>query len=104
MARAGGGIAPPPASARPPVRPSARPPRPAHLRPAPSLPRTNKQPPPTTNSTVADGTCQFPGNFFGCESAAAGLNNGGVRFLKEDREIECEGKDAGKCASRQSFQ
>lgn len=41
---------------------------------------------------------------FGCESAAKGLNNGGVKFLKEDRELECEGKEGGKCASRPTFQ
>jgi hypothetical protein len=41
---------------------------------------------------------------FGCESAAKGLTGGGVKFLKEDRELECEGKADGKCASRPTFQ
>ena len=61
-------------------------------------------PPGKKNSTVADGTCSFPSNMFGCESAAKGITGGGVRFLKEDRELECEGRDAGKCASRPTFQ
>jgi hypothetical protein len=55
------------------------------------------------NSTVADGTCSFPSNMFGCESAAKGITGGGVKFLAEDRALECEGKDAGKCASRATF-
>ena len=43
----------------------------------------------TTHSTVADGTCSFPTNFFGCESAAGGVTKG-VKFLAEDKAIECE--------------
>jgi hypothetical protein len=68
----------------------------------PSTPpkKTKTQP---TNSTVADGTCQFPSNMFGCESAAKGITGGGVKFLAEDRALECEGKDTGKCASRATF-
>jgi hypothetical protein len=38
---------------------------------------------------VNDGTCSFPNNFFGCENAARGYT-GGVKFIKEDYDIECE--------------
>lgn len=49
--------------------------------------------------TVADGTCSFPTNFFGCESLADNFT-GGVKYIKEDKDIECAGKDKGKCASQ----
>ena len=67
--------------------------------PAPPKNKQNKR---KNRSTVADGTCQFPSNFFGCESAAGGLTKG-VKFIAEDRALECEGKEAGKCASRPTF-
>ncbi len=79
----------------------------------PTQPKLKTKPPPpehnrhdhhhNNNSTVADGTCSFPSNMFGCESAAKGITGGGVKFLAEDRALECEGKDAGKCASRATF-
>jgi hypothetical protein len=43
--------------------------------------------------TVNDGTCSFPNNFFGCENAARGYT-GGVKFIAEDYDIECE---VGEC-------
>ncbi|KAL3689109.1 hypothetical protein R1sor_015418 [Riccia sorocarpa] len=46
--------------------------------------------------TVDDGTCSFPKNFTGCEDLAKKEN---VAFLTQDRELECQGKDAYKCAS-----
>jgi photosystem I subunit PsaN len=49
--------------------------------------------------TVTDGTCGFPTNFFGCESLANNLT-GGVKYIKEDKDIECAGKDAKSCASQ----
>jgi hypothetical protein len=64
-------------------------------------PNNQKQNTPN-NSTVADGTCAFPQNMFGCESAAGGLTKG-VKFIADDRALECEGKEAGKCASRAIF-
>jgi hypothetical protein len=39
--------------------------------------------------TVADGTCSFPTNFFGCETAAAKYT-GGVKYIAEDYELECQ--------------
>ena len=46
--------------------------------------------------TVADGTCTvFTNNFFGCENLAPAP----VKYLADDIALECEGKDAGKCAS-----
>ena len=48
--------------------------------------------------TVTDGVCEFPKNFFGCEIASS---NGGVAFLSDDKDIECEGTRDGKvCASK----
>ena len=48
--------------------------------------------------TVTDGVCEFPKNFFGCEIASS---NGGVKFLSDDKDIECEGTRDGKvCASK----
>ena len=48
--------------------------------------------------TVTDGVCNFPKNFFGCEIASS---NGGVKFLSDDKDIECEGTRDGKvCASK----
>eukprot|EP00877_Chromochloris_zofingiensis_P010948 jgi/Chrzof1/6106/Cz17g10010.t1_PSAN[v5.2] len=38
--------------------------------------------------TIADGTCSFPNNFFGCDEASAKLT-GGVKYLQDDYEIEC---------------
>ncbi|KAF8055286.1 hypothetical protein HT031_006812 [Scenedesmus sp. PABB004] len=49
--------------------------------------------------TVADGTCSFPQNMFGCETSAARYT-GGVKFIADDYALECEGSDAGKCASK----
>jgi photosystem I subunit PsaN len=49
--------------------------------------------------TVADGTCSFPTNFFGCETAATKYT-GGVKYIAEDYELECQGKENTKCASR----
>ncbi|KAL2631215.1 hypothetical protein R1flu_015901 [Riccia fluitans] len=46
--------------------------------------------------TVSDGTCAFPKNFTGCEDLATKEN---VAFLTEDKDLECKGKDAYKCAS-----
>lgn len=39
--------------------------------------------------TVADGTCRFPQNMFGCETAAAKYT-GGVKFIADDYAMECE--------------
>jgi hypothetical protein len=39
--------------------------------------------------TVADGTCRFPQNMFGCETAAAKYT-GGVKFIADDYALECE--------------
>lgn len=48
--------------------------------------------------TVTDGICEFPKNFLGCEIASS---NGGVAFLSDDKDIECEGTRDGKvCASK----
>ncbi|KAK9807506.1 hypothetical protein WJX72_001105 [[Myrmecia] bisecta] len=47
--------------------------------------------------TVDDGTCTFPRNLFGCDNQAVA---GNVKFITEDRELECQGKDAAKCASK----
>jgi hypothetical protein len=38
---------------------------------------------------VADGTCSFPNNFFGCENAASRYT-GGVKYIADDYAIECE--------------
>mmetsp|Transcript_31795 Transcript_31795/g.38434 ORF Transcript_31795/g.38434 Transcript_31795/m.38434 type:complete len:157 (-) Transcript_31795:273-743(-) len=40
--------------------------------------------------TVTDGTCAFPNNLIGCENVA---EKGGVKFLSDDLELECEGTD-----------
>ena len=48
--------------------------------------------------TVTDGVCEFPKNFLGCEIASS---NGGVKFLSDDKDVECEGTRDGKvCASK----
>ena len=48
--------------------------------------------------TVTDGICEFPKNFLGCEIASS---KGGVAFLSDDKNIECEGTRDGKvCASK----
>lgn len=39
--------------------------------------------------TVQDKTCAFPQNFFGCESLADKFT-GGVKYIKEDKALECE--------------
>jgi hypothetical protein len=54
---------------------------------SPALPLRN--PPTHIYRTVADGTCSFPSNFFGCETAAARYT-GGVKYIAEDYELECE--------------
>lgn len=46
--------------------------------------------------TVEFGTCKFPDNFTGCEDLA---KKQGVAFISDDLELECEGKEPGKCAS-----
>lgn len=50
--------------------------------------------------TVTDGTCKFPANVLGCD---LGTYAGDVKFIADDAKIECEGKDAGKCASNISI-
>lgn len=48
--------------------------------------------------TVTDGVCEFPKNFLGCEIASS---KGGVKFLSDDKDVECEGTRDGKvCASK----
>jgi photosystem I subunit PsaN len=42
----------------------------------------------SAHRTVQDGTCSFPTNFFGCESLADNFT-GGVKYIKEDKDIEC---------------
>eukprot|EP00878_Enallax_costatus_P000632 GHUV01000735.1.p2 GENE.GHUV01000735.1~~GHUV01000735.1.p2 ORF type:complete len:149 (+),score=49.30 GHUV01000735.1:171-617(+) len=49
--------------------------------------------------TVADGTCSFPQNMFGCETSAAKFT-GGVKYIAEDYDLECQGTEKGKCASK----
>eukprot|EP01025_Chloroclados_australasicus_P061595 TRINITY_DN80_c0_g1_i2.p3 TRINITY_DN80_c0_g1~~TRINITY_DN80_c0_g1_i2.p3 ORF type:complete len:150 (+),score=10.26 TRINITY_DN80_c0_g1_i2:111-560(+) len=51
--------------------------------------------------TVSDGTCAFPYNFAGCEEITN--INQGVKFLSDDINVECEGKEGGKCASKPDF-
>jgi len=46
--------------------------------------------------TVSDGTCKFPENVLGCD---VGEYAGDVKYIADDVKIECEGKEAGKCAS-----
>ena len=46
--------------------------------------------------TVEFGTCKFPENFTGCHDLAKQKR---VKFLTEDLELECEGKDKFKCGS-----
>ena len=50
--------------------------------------------------TVTDGSCKFPGNVLGCD---VGLYAGDVKYIADDTKIQCEGKDAGKCASKVSI-
>lgn len=50
--------------------------------------------------TVTDGTCKFPANVLGCD---LGSYAGDVKYIADDTKIECEGKDAGKCASNISI-
>ncbi|BBN09521.1 photosystem I subunit PsaN [Marchantia polymorpha subsp. ruderalis] len=50
--------------------------------------------------TVADGTCLFPNNFTGCEDLAKKQE---VKFLTEDKQLECQGKEAYKCASNSHY-
>ncbi|KIZ07429.1 Photosystem I reaction center subunit N [Monoraphidium neglectum] len=49
--------------------------------------------------TVADGTCSFPTNFFGCDETSARFT-GGVRFIQDDVDLECAGTANGRCASK----
>ena len=37
--------------------------------------------------TVADGSCTFPNNLFGCGNASVA---GKVKFIAEDRDLECQ--------------
>ncbi|XP_020588027.1 photosystem I reaction center subunit N, chloroplastic [Phalaenopsis equestris] len=46
--------------------------------------------------TVEFGTCKFPENFTGCQDLAKQKK---VKFLTEDLELECQGKDKYKCGS-----
>eukprot|EP00850_Spirogloea_muscicola_P013207 SM000088S23748 [mRNA] locus=s88:546897:547926:+ [translate_table: standard] len=46
--------------------------------------------------TVQQGTCQFPNNFTGCDDLAKRQN---VKFITDDLDLECVGKEPGKCAS-----
>jgi photosystem I subunit PsaN len=46
--------------------------------------------------TVLFGTCKAPENFTGCEDLAKKKE---VKFLTEDLNLECEGKDKYKCGS-----
>jgi photosystem I subunit PsaN len=46
--------------------------------------------------TVLFGTCKAPENFTGCEDLAKKKE---VKFLTEDINLECEGKDKFKCGS-----
>ena len=50
--------------------------------------------------TVTDGTCKFPANVLGCD---LGEYAGDVKYIADDAKIECEGKEAGKCASNISI-
>ncbi|EFN52626.1 hypothetical protein CHLNCDRAFT_32470 [Chlorella variabilis] len=50
--------------------------------------------------TVSDGTCKFPGNWFGCDIGAVA---GDVKFVADDIKLECTGKEAGKCASNMNI-
>ncbi|KAK9835603.1 hypothetical protein WJX74_003948 [Apatococcus lobatus] len=52
-----------------------------------------------TSRTVADGTCTFPNNLFGCGNASVA---GKVKYIAEDRDLECQGQDPAHCASRMS--
>jgi len=47
--------------------------------------------------TVDDGTCTFPRNIFGCDNRTVA---GDVKFIADDRDIECKGKDPAKCGSK----
>ncbi|XAR73176.1 hypothetical protein NMG60_11007053 [Bertholletia excelsa] len=46
--------------------------------------------------TVEFGSCKFPENFTGCQDLAKQKK---VKFLSEDLELECQGKDKYKCGS-----
>ncbi|PKA57129.1 Photosystem I reaction center subunit N, chloroplastic [Apostasia shenzhenica] len=46
--------------------------------------------------TVEFGSCKFPENFTGCQDLAKQKK---VKFLTDDLELECEGKDKFKCGS-----
>ncbi|KAG2494115.1 hypothetical protein HYH03_007754 [Edaphochlamys debaryana] len=47
--------------------------------------------------TVSDGSCKFPENFFGCEELVFG---DGVKAIKNDFALECDGKTAKECGSK----
>jgi len=47
--------------------------------------------------TIADGTCTFPRNLFGCGNTNVA---GNVKFIADDLKLECEGKEPAKCNSR----
>ncbi|KAL5982692.1 hypothetical protein ACLOJK_016768 [Asimina triloba] len=50
--------------------------------------------------TVEFGTCKFPENFTGCQDLAKQkVVSSKVKFLTEDLELECEGRDKFKCGS-----
>ncbi|KAH7861027.1 hypothetical protein Vadar_020747 [Vaccinium darrowii] len=46
--------------------------------------------------TVEFGSCKFPQNFTGCQDLAKTKK---VKFLSEDIELECKGRDKYKCGS-----
>ncbi|XP_078434028.1 photosystem I reaction center subunit PSI-N, chloroplast, putative / PSI-N, putative (PSAN) [Wolffia australiana] len=46
--------------------------------------------------TVDFGSCKFPENFTGCQDLAKQKK---VKFISDDLDIECEGKDKYKCGS-----
>jgi len=50
--------------------------------------------------TVADGTCKFPANVLGCD---VGIYAGDVAYIADDAKLECQGQEAGKCASKISI-
>lgn len=49
---------------------------------------------PLRSRSVSSGTCSFPNNWFGCDVGFVAKDNP----IKADIALECEGKEAGKCA------
>jgi photosystem I subunit PsaN len=50
-----------------------------------------------SSRTIADGTCTFPNNLFGCGNRNVA---GDVKYIADDFDIECQGKEPGRCESR----